>query len=197
MTRPRHPCGSALDSCCEDMESGMFLLISGLRLFGNHAHLARPADTRLTQQVARAADWVLSWTYTWNVPLLPGTILDSADSARKAGAKCRCKTVVVARLPRRRPRRLGPPNSVGFQPLGSATSRCRIAICHVFSAAAEFLHFGKHGGWRAGRNTIGIRRPHADPHCPHDRAPLSAAGVWMKKGSKPNSTPDKLRSAPA
>jgi len=80
---PRHPCGSALDSCCEDMESGMFLLIAALRLAEGLRRAGRPIPERLMAQARQAADWVLSWAYTWDVPLLPGTLLASAGFATR------------------------------------------------------------------------------------------------------------------
>ncbi len=75
-----HPCGSALDSGCEDMESGLFLLIAARTLYRVQA--ARHADSNDLAQLlgwaGHAADWVLTWAYTWNVPLLPGTLLGDA-----------------------------------------------------------------------------------------------------------------------
>jgi hypothetical protein len=72
-----HPCGSALDSCCEDMESGMFLLMAATALHRAERAAGQAVADRLAQ-AALAADWVLTWAYTWNVPLLPGTILHAA-----------------------------------------------------------------------------------------------------------------------
>ena len=75
-----HPCGSALDSGCEDMESGMFLLIAARSLYA--VLRAQQADdifsARVLEWANHAADWVLTWAYTWNVPLLPGTLLGDA-----------------------------------------------------------------------------------------------------------------------
>ena len=75
-----HPCSSALDSGCEDMESGMFLLIAARTLY--RVQVARKADAKELAKVlgwaGHAADWVLTWAYTWNVPLLPGTLLGDA-----------------------------------------------------------------------------------------------------------------------
>jgi hypothetical protein len=76
-----HPCGSALDSGCEDMESGMFLLMSARTLYAAESsppHGDANFRARVLEWAAHAADWVLTWAYTWNVPLLPGTLLGDA-----------------------------------------------------------------------------------------------------------------------
>lgn len=71
---PSHPCGSALDSGCEDEESGLFLLLASLSL--HDAQVRQGSPTAQTLEYATlAADWLLTFTYSWNVPLLPGTLL--------------------------------------------------------------------------------------------------------------------------
>jgi len=71
---PLHPYGSALDSGCVDQESGIFLLVAAMSLYEAETVYRLPAQHRL-EQAKQAADWVLTWAYTWSVPLMPGTLL--------------------------------------------------------------------------------------------------------------------------
>jgi len=72
-----YPHGSALDSGCEDMESGMYLLMAATALYEAEVESGLP-DVRRLEQAKLAADWTLTWTYTWDVGLRSGTLLDAA-----------------------------------------------------------------------------------------------------------------------
>ncbi len=147
---PRHPCGSALDSCCEDMESGMFLLISALRLAAALRRAGRTGGERLLAQAAQAADWVLTWTYTWNVPLQPGTFLASAGFGTRGWSdvsvqnRCCHPFTSAAALAD-----LGCALD-GFSTVGLSDVSVQNRHLHVFSVNAEILRLAGEPGCAAG-----------------------------------------------
>jgi hypothetical protein len=170
---PRHPCGSALDSCCEDMESGMFLLIAALRLAEGLRRADRPIPERLMAQARQAADWVLTWAYTWDVPLLPGTLLASAGFATRGWNDVSVQN------------RCGPPYSPAgpeaaraaelgrFSSRGLSDVSVQNRHLHVYSANAELLRLAGAGGGgdaafyasQARRMLVPIVRTIARPGC--------------------------------
>lgn len=171
-TTPRHPCGSALDSCCEDMESGMFLLISALRLAEGLRRAGRPVPERLTAQARQAADWVLSWAYTWDVPLLPGTLLASAGFATQGWSAVSSQN------------RCCHPHSPAGPALGLAADMGRFSSrglsdvsvqnrhLHVYSASGELLRLSTTGdedaafyATQAHRMLVPLVRTIARPGC--------------------------------
>jgi hypothetical protein len=59
----------SLDSACEDKESGIITLSSMLSLY------SKTNDSKWLNAAKKAADYVISWYYLWNVPFPPGTLL--------------------------------------------------------------------------------------------------------------------------
>jgi len=142
---PRHPCGSALDSCCEDMESGMFLLIAALRLAEGLRRADRLVPEKLLAQARQAADWVLSWAYTWDVPMLPGTLLASAGFAT-----CGWSDVSVQNRCCHPYSPAGPVLGLaaalgGFSTRGLSDVSVQNRHLHVYSANAELLRLASAG----------------------------------------------------
>ena len=171
--RPRHPCGSALDSCCEDMESGMFLLIAALRLAAGMRRSGRAVEERLLRQAMQAADWVLSWTYTWDVPLVAGTLLASTGFRTRGWSdvsvqnRC-CHPFSPAGPVAALAAEVGRFSSVGLSDVSVQNRHL-----HVYSANAELLRLsgdvgdeaGAFYGHQARRMLVPVVRTIARPGC--------------------------------
>lgn len=71
-----HPCGAPPDSNCQDCESGMLLLTASLAIH-RAQRIQHRVDPRILSYATQAADWTLTFNYTWNVPMVPGTLLAS------------------------------------------------------------------------------------------------------------------------
>jgi len=61
----------SLDSACEDKESGIITLSSMLSLY------SKTNDSKWLYAAKKAADYVISWYYIWDVPFAPGTLLNN------------------------------------------------------------------------------------------------------------------------
>ena len=127
----------------------MFLLIAALRLAGALRRAGRPVDPRLVQQAERAADWVLTWTYTWNVPLMGGTLLASTGFGTRGWSdvsvqnRC-CHPYTPAAPLAAVAAELGRFSSVGLSDVSVQNRHL-----HVYSANAEMLRLaGEAGGDR-------------------------------------------------
>jgi len=148
--RPRHPCGSALDSCCEDMESGMFLLIAALRLAAGMRRAGREVEQQLLQQAMQAADWVLSWTYTWDVPLVAGTLLASAGFRARGWSDVSVQNRCCHPFSSAGPMAALAGEVGRFSSVGLSDVSVQNRHLHVYSANAEFLRLSGDVGHEAG-----------------------------------------------
>jgi hypothetical protein len=183
-----HPSGSALDSCCEDMESGMFLLMTALRLAEARRAAGRPANPALVEQAARAADWVLTWCYTWNVPLRPGSLLGTTRLATRGwsdvSVQNRCCHVYTSAA-------LLNACATGFLTAGMSDVSVQNRHLHVYAANAEFMRLAGAGGDEAGeiyrqqarRMLLPMVRTIARPHC---RAGMDEDGEQTEQYNQTN-----------
>ena len=151
---PSHPGGSALDSGCEDMESGMFLLVAANAL-RRAEQRCRVRNALTLERGMQAADWVLTWAYTWNVPVLPGTLLHSLGYASAGmsdvSVQNRClhpfsSAAALAELGR---------GLNAFQSRGMSDVSVQNRHLHVFSSAAEIGRLARNVG-ESGNGTAGF-----------------------------------------